>query len=107
MLDNDKAILMIRGEKPIIDRKYDILKHPNVKDTTDGQAKAYEHGKMDRANASILKIKPEEIDIRKIKDIQNMQQVENVKIELLSDEEIENYFLMEEYQNERKKESNQ
>ena len=30
MLDNDKAILLIRGEKPVIDYKYDILKHPNV-----------------------------------------------------------------------------
>lgn len=48
MLDNDKAILMIRGEKPVVDKKYDILKHPNVKSTTDGQAKAYEHGTIKR-----------------------------------------------------------
>ena len=30
MLDNDKAILLIRGEKPIVDRKYNILKHPKI-----------------------------------------------------------------------------
>lgn len=30
MLDNQYAILFIRGERPIMDFKYDILKHPNV-----------------------------------------------------------------------------
>lgn len=107
MLDNDKAILMIRGEKPIIDKKYDILKHPNVKDTADGQVKLYEHGKIDRANVSILKLKPEEINIGKVKDIQDIKQTEKFKTELLSDEEVENYFIMEEYENERRKEKNQ
>lgn len=42
-LDNDYAILFIRGEKPIIDRKYDILKHPNIKRTEDGGAAPYVH----------------------------------------------------------------
>ena len=30
MLDNQYAILFIRGERPVLDFKYDILKHPNV-----------------------------------------------------------------------------
>ena len=38
MLDNRYALLFIRGELPVIDKKYDILKHPNVKLTTDGGA---------------------------------------------------------------------
>ena len=42
-LDNDYAILFIRGEKPVIDRKYDILKHPNIKRTEDGGAVPYVH----------------------------------------------------------------
>lgn len=42
-LDNDYAILFIRGEKPVIDRKYDILKHPNIKRTEDGGAAPYVH----------------------------------------------------------------
>ena len=46
MLDNDYAILFVRGERPIKDLKYDILKHPNVKLTTDGRASAYEHKKV-------------------------------------------------------------
>lgn len=44
MLDNKYAILFIRGERPIIDYKYDILKHPNIKHTTDGSEKSYIHG---------------------------------------------------------------
>ena len=39
MINNDNAILLIRGEKPVIDLKYDILKHPNVKYTADGGRK--------------------------------------------------------------------
>ena len=42
-LDNDYAILFIRGEKPVIDKKYDILKHPNIKRTEDGGAVPYIH----------------------------------------------------------------
>ena len=44
MLNNNYAILFIRGEKPIKDKKYNILKHPNVKYTTDGKGKPYIHG---------------------------------------------------------------
>ena len=46
LLDNDYALLFIRGERPIFDKKYDILKHPNVKLTRDGEAKPYIHGKI-------------------------------------------------------------
>ena len=44
MLDNQYALLFIRGERPIEDFKYDIMKHPNVKLTTDGGAEPYLHG---------------------------------------------------------------
>ena len=44
MLDNRYALLFIRGERPIKDEKYDILKHPNIALTTDGGAPAYIHG---------------------------------------------------------------
>lgn len=42
-LDNDYALLFIRGEKPVMDKKYDILKHPNIKRTEDGGATPYVH----------------------------------------------------------------
>ena len=43
MLDNRKALVLIRGERPVIDDKYDILKHPNIKETEDGGAAPYVH----------------------------------------------------------------
>ena len=42
-LDNKNAIILIRGEKPVIDEKYDILKHPNIHRTEDGGALPYLH----------------------------------------------------------------
>lgn len=44
MLDNDYGLLFIRGERPIYDKKYDILKHPNIEFTADGRAPSYYHG---------------------------------------------------------------
>ena len=42
-MDNDYAIVFIRGERPVMDRKYDILKHPYIKLTEDGGAAPYTH----------------------------------------------------------------
>ena len=38
LLDNSKCILFIRGERPVIDLKYNLLKHPNIRCTEDGGA---------------------------------------------------------------------
>ena len=86
LLDNRYAILFIRGERPIIDFKYDILKHPNVKYTADGKEKVYEHGKITNSNATIY------LNIDAGKD--NIETVE-VNLDdyvLLSSEEIEEYL---------------
>ncbi len=89
MLDNSKAILLIRGEKPVVDYKYDILKHPNVKYTADGEEKNYEYGKVDKAIGKITEIPLEELqEIREIKDTEEIDKESNY--ELLSEEEIEN-----------------
>lgn len=42
-LDTNKVILFIRGEDPVIDRKYNLKRHPNIKLTSDGKAKPYIH----------------------------------------------------------------
>lgn len=42
-LDTHEAILFIRGEDPVLDKKYNIKRHPNIKLTTDGKAKPYIH----------------------------------------------------------------
>lgn len=44
MLDNKYALLFIRGERPVKDFKFDILKHPNISLTEDGKGKPYIHG---------------------------------------------------------------
>ena len=45
LLDNANALIFIRGEKPIMDKKFDILTHPNIKLTEDGGALPYKHSK--------------------------------------------------------------
>ena len=53
MLDNRYALLFIRGEQPIMDEKYELLKHPNVGLTTDGHGKPYEHGTTEHSVGTI------------------------------------------------------
>ena len=53
MLDNRYALLFIRGERPVMDEKYDILKHPNIALTGDGGAAPYEHGGTENAVATL------------------------------------------------------
>ncbi|SMC62349.1 VirD4-like conjugal transfer protein, CD1115 family [Papillibacter cinnamivorans] len=53
MLDNQYALLFIRGERPVRDLKYNILKHPNVALTADGSSRPYRHGEDTRSIASI------------------------------------------------------
>ena len=48
LLDNSNALVFVRGEKPIMDKKFDILSHQNIKLTADGGAKPYVHSKDNR-----------------------------------------------------------
>ena len=85
LLDNDYALLFIRGELPILDKKYNILKHPNVTYTKDGNGQSYEHGKIHGL-------------------IDNWQDIiiSDNDYELLSDEDMEEYFNQLEKKKERK-----
>lgn len=49
LLDNSKCILFIRGERPVIDLKYNLLKHPNIRYTEDGGAAPYDYTAADNA----------------------------------------------------------
>lgn len=75
LLDNDYGLLFIRGERPVFDKKYDILKHPRISETTDGNARPYLHGKIKYS----------------IDDWQNIL-LSDREYELLSDEDMDNYF---------------
>jgi type IV secretion system protein VirD4 len=82
MLDNQYAILFIRGERPVHDFKYDILKHPNVALTADGKAGVYKHGEVKSDVATIELIS---FDFNKAPDTE----VAETNYELLSDEDFE------------------
>ena len=84
MLDNQYALLFIRGERPIQDLKYDILHHPNVSQTTDGGAPAYKHGEDTRSIASMSF----EFDPLIVKQAQKID-AEKHDFVLLSEEELE------------------
>ena len=49
LLDNSKCILFIRGERPVVDFKYNLLKHPNIRCTEDGGAAPYDYTAADNA----------------------------------------------------------
>lgn len=82
MLDNQYALLFIRGERPVQDFKYDILKHPNVSLTTDGGAEPFVHGEDTRSIAAIS------IDPQLLKEAVEID-VETHRYEILTGEELE------------------
>ena len=82
MLDNQYAILFIRGERPVLDFKYDILKHPNVALTADGKAGVYRHGEVKSDVATIELISFD-------KNQAPETNVAETNYELLSDEDFE------------------
>lgn len=87
MLDNRYALLFIRGERPIKDEKYNLLKHPNIHLTTDGGMPPYEHGRVDHAVAS-MSLVPYSPDMV----IEEMEISEEIVCELWSEEDLETYF---------------
>ena len=87
MLDNKKAILLIRGERPVLDQKYNLLKHPNVSLTADGDMPSYTHGGTRDAIASVVidkdnKSKPSILDTDAV----------DTDYELITNEEVESMF---------------
>lgn len=74
LLDNNYGLLFIKGERPVKDKKYDLLKHPNIKQTLDGGREPYIHGQAHHF----------------IDDWQNILLSSN-EYELLDQEEVEKY----------------
>ena len=65
MLDNRKAILFVRGERPMLDDKYDLMRHPNIKLTEDGGAPPYDYTQAQSAQDD-LGLSPENYEILEI-----------------------------------------
>lgn len=75
LLDNNYAVLFLKGERPVRDRKFNLLKHPRIKQTMDGGREPYIHGQVNHF----------------IEDWQNIL-LSNNEYELLDVEETENYL---------------
>ena len=89
MLDNRYALLFIRGERPVMDEKYDILKHPNVALSADGKGKPYRHGEVTEAVATIS-------IVDSLEGLEIPEELLNTEYELLSEEELEAMIYQEE-----------
>lgn len=84
MLDNKFALLFIRGERPIKDFKFDILKHPNVSFTTDGKAEPYIHGFDDYSVGDLFLN-----DIEETEESENSESMGDIEFVVYSSQEIE------------------
>ena len=87
MLDNRYALLFIRGERPLMDLKYDILKHPNISYSADGEAAPYQHGIDIRSCASVSFTRDKEV----LKEAKSLE-VEEKDYLLFCEEELEELF---------------
>ena len=102
MLDNQYALLFIRGERPVQDLKYDILKHPNIALTTDGGAEPYRHGEDSISIATL------EIDEVALKN-SGIEPVGEDEYLFFCEEELEELLkkILEEKHHEKQEQSNQ
>ena len=100
LLDNSNALIFIRGERPLIDKKFDILSHPNVAKTADGKAVPYKHSKSEKylrndlsftINEDLSNIKLLEVDGDNVKtfDFANPQTKQNEILEVTDNEKSE------------------
>ena len=100
LLDNSNALIFIRGERPLIDKKFDILSHPNITKTADGKAVPYKHSKSEKylrndlsftINEDLSNIKLLEVDGDNVKtfDFANPQTKQNEILEVTDNEKSE------------------
>ena len=98
LLDNKYALLFIRGERPVIDLKYDILKHPNIAFTADGKVQDYIHGGTENSVASIVINENTVENFNEAQDIQELEITEDIKkYQLLTGEEIDELIIKDEF----------
>ena len=107
LVNNDSALLFIRGERPVEDRKYNVMKHPNVSLTSDGGAEPYINGEDTGSYAAVGFVMniPEEMlkNLPKVSDNQHHYETyteENVEELIKSYEEKKNHDEQKEQRNE-------
>ena len=95
MLDNRYGILFIRGEYPVMDLKYDLMKHPKIAFTEEGGAAPYIHGKDTRSEVTIKLVGNEPTVRDKAIDLESLE-LEPHDYEILSNEELEQLYQIKE-----------
>ena len=91
MLDNRYGILFIRGEYPVMDLKYDLMKHPKITFTEEGGAQPFIHGRDTRSLATVKLVGDDPALRGKAIDIDTLVE-ETHEFEVLSNEELEDLY---------------
>lgn len=89
LLDNNYALLFIRGERPIKDFKFNLKEHFNSQYTPIGNKniKPYVHGGTENAIGTIT------FDVDKLpSDTIEIDNIDELDIEILSNEDMENVY---------------
>ena len=98
LLDNSNALIFIRGERPLIDKKFDILSHPKIAKTADGKAVPYKHSKSEKylrndlsftIDEDLSNIKLLEVDGDNVKTFDFINPQQNQNLEVSDDEKSE------------------
>ena len=87
LLDNSNALVFIRGEKPIMDKKFDILSHSNIKLTADGGAVPYTHSKSGKYFRKYMVTKLVDEEIKLSREYINKSGIEFVDLPVESEPE--------------------
>ena len=95
LLDNRYGILFIRGEYPIMDLKYDLMKHPKIAFTEEGGAAPFIHGKDTRSEATVCLVGNDPALRDKAIDIETLV-IEQHDYEVFSNEDLEEQFQIKE-----------
>jgi type IV secretion system protein VirD4 len=89
MLDNKYAIVFIRGERPVLDYKYNIHTHPNVSLGADGGAGVYDHGEVQFPTDGLEIVSIDEFPGKTMEDFPLLEDVIKGKYFAYADEEVD------------------
>ena len=89
MLDNRYAIVFIRGERPVLDSKYDIHTHPDVSLGADGGGGIYDHGVIQSPADGIQIVSIDEFPGKKMEDFPLLEDVMKGEYYAYADEEVD------------------
>ncbi len=86
-IERGDALLLMSSEDPVIDRKFDILKHPNIRFTLDGGSAPYvmPHDYMGDA-ASLPAAEIETLEPDKVPE-ETLRQYEWIELEEINEDE--------------------